>query len=119
MTFEESLTKLDRLIDIAESLPNGNISVGKAELEEIRSGLTVPVELSDFESSLTRTELRIYQTLQRHKGNIISGEDVAQSVGISLEAAWVYVRRVRLKMEDQPERIETIRGLGYRLADKN
>ena len=71
---------------------------------------------------LTRTERRLLRELAVHAGDVVTREEL-------LERVWgyrdigdsrlldVHVRRLRLKVEvdaSAPERIVTVRGLGYR-----
>jgi DNA-binding response OmpR family regulator len=77
------------------------------------------------EISLTKTEFRLLSEFADHIGSVLSRDQL-------LERVWGYeylgdsrlvdahVRRLRVKIEDQPDEpthILTVRGLGYRLVD--
>jgi DNA-binding response OmpR family regulator len=89
---------------------------------ELRRDLGVVVKSGD-ELSLTKTEYRLLCEFADHPGAVLSRDQL-------LERVWGYeylgdsrlvdahVRRLRLKVEDQPDDpklIVTVRGIGYRL----
>lgn len=102
------------------------------EVETLRSGnLTVDlmagrVELDGEVLALTAAEYRLLCLFLRHKGQILSRTAI-------LDAMWdsrgsyvddntlsVYIRRLREKTEktpSRPERLLTVRGMGYRWED--
>ncbi|MBF0476490.1 MAG: response regulator transcription factor [Deltaproteobacteria bacterium] len=77
------------------------------------------VEIDEQDVRLTATEFRLLQCLAANSGNVLTREDL-------LDQVWGYVydgyartvdthiRRLRKKMGNQQERIDTIRGVGYR-----
>lgn len=76
------------------------------------SACNVPVEL-------TVTEFRLLEDLVRHQGQVRSREQLLDSVwGYSFEGyartVDTHVRRLRAKLDDCAESIETVRGIGYR-----
>jgi two-component system phosphate regulon response regulator PhoB len=91
-------------------------------------GLTVDpiryrVEVGGKEVALTATEFRLLYCLARNAGRVMSRE-------VLLDRVWGYhyegyartvdthIRRLRKKLGPARERIETLRGLGYRFRDE-
>ena len=76
---------------------------------------------------LTPTENRILNTLFSNRGHVISAENLLSQVWDpsrkgSLESLWVHVRRLRSKIEpdpDNPRYVVTIRGQGYCMPNAN
>jgi two-component system phosphate regulon response regulator PhoB len=71
---------------------------------------------------LTITEFRLLEDLLRHKGKARSREQLLDTVwGYSFEGyartVDTHVRRLRAKLGDGAENIETVRGIGYRAKD--
>ena len=99
----------------SNTLKAGGITLDLAELSvQLPDGHTV---------SLTPTELRVLQYLMVNAGRVVTRDLILQSVwGYDYESESnqvdVYIRRIRRKIEADPERplIETVRGLGYRLV---
>jgi len=85
---------------------------------------TVTLEGQPLE--LTRREFDMLHTLMLHAGEVISMHDLLSSVwGAEYigepQVVYVHIRWLREKIEtnpDQPERIITIRGVGYKLIPK-
>ncbi|MCU4651989.1 response regulator transcription factor [Roseibacterium sp. SDUM158016] len=70
---------------------------------------------------LRNRELRLLEVFARHKGQILSKSQLidrlfSQDAEISENAIEVYVGRLRRKLEPAGVRIETVRGIGYRLT---
>ncbi len=68
---------------------------------------------------LTITEFRLLEDLLRHKGNVRSREQLLDTVwGYSFEGyartVDTHVRRLRAKLNEAAEGIDTVRGVGYR-----
>ncbi|MDR2818965.1 MAG: response regulator transcription factor [Desulfovibrio sp.] len=85
-----------------------------AAVHEIRVN-GAPVEL-------TITEFRLLEDLLRHKGKARSREQLLDTVwGYSFEGyartVDTHVRRLRAKLGDGAENVETVRGIGYRAKD--
>jgi DNA-binding response OmpR family regulator len=82
------------------------------------------VTAGDRAVQLSRTEYKLLCALARHAGRVLSHEQLLQRVwgpgyGREVEFLWVYVRRLRRKIEPDPRcprYILTIPGVGYRLA---
>jgi|GEM_PF-56295 len=79
------------------------------------------VVINGQRSSLTPTENRIFQTLYEHRGSVISSEFLIANAWNSdhcgtLESLWVHIRRLRNKIEPDPNApiyVVTVRGQGY------
>jgi two-component system phosphate regulon response regulator PhoB len=81
------------------------------------------VKVNDREIDLTPTELRLLVTLLERRGRVQSRQQL-------LEAAWdiqarietrtvdMHVQRLRTKLEEAGDWIETVRGFGYRFRSK-
>jgi len=94
------------------------LSVGGIELDEAAHRVRVGGE----EATLTATEFRLLKVMMERRGRV-------QTRGQLLTDVWGYaddvdsrtvdthIRRLRRKLGDEAERIETIIGVGYRLRD--
>ena len=86
--------------------------------------LAMSVESEGQPVALTTTEFRLLEQLARHRGRVLSREQLLAVVWRGAEhvtprAIDVYVRRVRAKIERDPENpvyLTTVRGTGYRLS---
>ena len=75
------------------------------------------------ELSLTKTEFRLLTEFADHAGAVLSRDQLLERVGGyeylgDSRLVDAHVRRLRLKIEDQPDDprvIVTVRGIGYRL----
>lgn len=75
--------------------------------------------------ALSRTEYRLLRALAQHPGMVISHTQLLERVwgvgyGQETEFLWVYIRRLRRKLEPDPahpQYILTAPGVGYQLAD--
>lgn len=82
------------------------------------------VRLEGREVQLSRTEYKLLTVLAQHAGMVLTHEMLLEKVwgpGYSREMdfIWVYIRRVRRKIEPdpaQPRYILTVPGVGYKLA---
>jgi len=80
------------------------------------------VEVDGEELTLTATEFRLLHYLATHGGRVQTREVLLDQVwGYSFEGyartVDTHVRRLRKKMGSVKERIETVRGVGYRFRD--
>ncbi|MDL2274995.1 response regulator transcription factor [Desulfosarcina sp. OttesenSCG-928-G10] len=71
---------------------------------------------------LTLTEFRLLADLLRNKGRVRTREQLLDTVwGYSFDGyartVDTHIRRLRAKLADEAERIETVRGVGYRAND--
>jgi DNA-binding response OmpR family regulator len=81
----------------------------------------VSVHGNDIE--LSRQEFALLECLLRNAGRVLSRDELldrAWPVGVALtpNAVEVYVHYLRTKLGDAGDRIETVRGSGYRLSDR-
>jgi DNA-binding response OmpR family regulator len=97
---------------------------------EFRSGdLTIDfsqrlVSVAGAPVQLSRTEYKLLRALAQQAGRVLSHDTLLERVwgpgyGGEVEFLWVYVRRLRRKLEPDPKSpryILTIPGVGYRLA---
>jgi DNA-binding response OmpR family regulator len=119
--FEElaaRLRALARRTEIGPRRPDPVIAVGPIRLDEKTRRVTVegrPVELSPREFSLL-------ECLLRHPGQSLSRDQLLDqawpfSVAVTPNAVDAYVHYLRTKLGDAGRWIETVRGIGYRMAD--
>jgi len=74
--------------------------------------------------ALSKTEYKLLRTLAQHPGMVLAHDMLLERVwgpgyGDAVEFVWVYIRRLRRKIEPDPARpryILTVPGVGYRLA---
>jgi two-component system response regulator QseB len=97
----------------------GALTVGPIALDEIRHEVTV----DDRPISLTAQEFVVLETLMRQAGRAMSRDELmdrAWPLGAELtqNAVEAYVHRLREKLGESGDRIETVRGVGYRLRDR-
>jgi len=98
--------------------PDPVIAVGPIKLDEKTRRVTVegkPVELSPREFSLL-------ECLLRHPGQSLSRDQLLDqawpfSVAVTPNAVDAYVHYLRAKLGGAGRWIETVRGVGYRMAD--
>ncbi len=72
------------------------------------------------EVTLTATEFRLLETLLRHPGRVFSRDQLLDRVwGITAEVTTrtvdTHINRLRDRLATEAERVETVRGVGYRL----
>jgi DNA-binding response OmpR family regulator len=98
--------------------PAGSVTAGSLVID-LRHG---SVRRDDHEIALTRTERRLLRELAAHAGQVVTREELLervwgyQDIGDS-RLLDVHIRRLRTKVEQDPstpERVVTVRGLGYR-----
>ena len=73
--------------------------------------------------TLTPTELRLLHFLALHPGRVFTRDQLlARAIGehaVVLDRNIdVHVRSIRKKLGDERERLETVRGVGYRFRDE-
>jgi DNA-binding response OmpR family regulator len=119
--YEELSARLRALGRRAESgprRPDPVLSSGPIALDERTRRVTVdgaPVDLSPREFSLL-------ECLLRHPGQTLTRDQLLDqawpfSVAVTPNAVDAYVHYLRTKLGSAASRVETIRGIGYRLAD--
>ena len=92
---------------------------GSIVLDEASRRVTV----EGREVELSRQEFALLECLLRNAGRVLSRDELldrAWPVGVALtpNAVEVYVHYLRTKLGDAGDRIETVRGSGYRLSDR-
>ena len=110
--------------------PQATAASAQAQEPVFRSGeLTIDfgqraVTVSERSVALSRTEFKLLRELARHAGMVLSHEQLLERVWgpaytHEIEFVWVYVRRLRRKIEPEPRTpryILTVPGIGYRLV---
>ena len=95
----------------------GDIRVNPAEARVYKNNHPV---------SLTALEYKLMLTLARHKGQVLTRNQILQEIWdlagdfVNDNTLTVYIKRLREKTEDDPREpkiIQTVRGLGYRAGD--
>jgi two-component system, OmpR family, KDP operon response regulator KdpE len=100
---------------------SGLVTVGGLEIDLIRQ----QVRAGGRPIALSRTEYRLLRALAQNPGMVISHAQLLERVwgagyGQESEFLWVYIRRLRRKLEPDPAHphyILTSPGIGYRLAE--
>ena len=119
--YEELAARLRALARRSSSGPRRalpNLTVGPITLDETARRVTAggrPIDLSPREFSLL-------ECLLRHPGQTLTRDQLLDqawpfSVAVTPNAVDAYVHYLRTKLGDVGHRIETVRGVGYRLAD--
>ena len=95
-----------------------NLQVGDLQLDLETKRLTV----NDEDMTLTKTEYRLLNYLMQHPNQVFSKEQLSQRISDvdtqrDSNVIEVYIRKLRKKIGS--ERIETLRGLGYRLVNES
>jgi two-component system phosphate regulon response regulator PhoB len=121
--------ELDRLALAMRSLVDRvNNTDGEAVERITCHGLTIDRQrhravLEGRDLNLTLTEFRIIWTLASRPGIVVSRRQLmdnccSQQASIQERTIDAHVRAIRQKLGDQAALIETVRGVGYRLADR-
>lgn len=78
--------------------------------------------VGEKELSLTLTEFKILAELIRKKGQVLSRDDLRQSalgnLNVSDRTIDVHMASLRKKISDKSRLVQTVRGVGYRMADE-
>lgn len=109
---------LRRGVLLETQAPQEKISLGELTIDAVKYRVTY----GDREIKLTATEFRILQYLASHPGRVFTREQLlnhalGDDVVVVDRNIDVHVRGIRKKLEVEPPPIETIRGVGYRMAD--
>jgi DNA-binding response OmpR family regulator len=118
-SYDELAARLRALARRAESVarrPEPRLTAGPISLDETSRTVTVhdrPVDLSPREFSLL-------ESLLRHPGQALSRDQLLDQawpfgVAVTPNAVDAYVHYLRTKLGSEGDRIETVRGIGYRL----
>lgn len=100
---------------------SGSVVVGALEIDLSQHR----VRESGRRIALSRTEYRLLRALAQHPGMVLSHSQLLERVwgagyGTETEFLWVYVRRLRRKIEPDPAHpkyILTVPGVGYQLVE--
>jgi two-component system phosphate regulon response regulator PhoB len=98
---------------------DGRIILGNVTLDEEDH----TVSIGGKKVSFTVTEFKLLQYFLKRKGRVQTRENLLFSVWkfdaeVETRTVDVHIRRLRKKMADADLRIETVRGVGYRLVEK-
>ncbi len=118
-SYDELAARLRALARRAETVarrPEPRLTAGPISLDETSRTVTVndhPVDLSPREFSLL-------ESLLRHPGQALSRDQLLDQawpfgVAVTPNAVDAYVHYLRTKLGPEGDRIETVRGIGYRL----
>ena len=112
------LRALGRRIEPGPRRPAPVLRVGPITLEETSRAVTVAGRLID----LSPREFSLLESFLRHPGHALTRDqllDQAWPFGIAVtpNAVDAYVHYLRSKLGPEGDRIETVRGVGYRLRD--
>lgn len=110
---------LRRGILVEKSATKDKIELGELAIDAVKH----KVEIAGREVKLTATEFRLLHYLASYPGRVFSREQLlnralGDDVVIVDRNIDVHIRGIRKKMEVDPPLIETIRGVGYRMADQ-
>ena len=93
-----------------------------------RGGLTIDLDRRDVRCGeesidLTATEFRMLQTLAKHPGRVYSRSELIEGalgreIAVVDRTIDVHITSLRRKLGDYGDRIETVRGFGYRLQEQ-
>jgi len=119
--FEElsaRLRALGRRREPGPRRPDPVLAVGPIALDERSRRVTVNGKAVD----LSPREFSLLECLLRHPGQTLSRDQLLDqawpfSVAVTPNAVDAYVHYLRTKLGDAASRVETVRGVGYRLAD--
>lgn len=98
---------------------SGRIDMGNVTIDEEDHSVSINGKRIPF----TTTEFKLLQFFLKRKGRVQTRENLLVSVWkfdteVETRTVDVHIRRLRKKMESADLEIETIRGVGYRLAEK-
>jgi DNA-binding response OmpR family regulator len=121
-SYEELVARLRALGRRPRAASHGGpcaLEVGPIVLDEVRHEVTV----DDRPIPLTAQEFAVLETLMRQAGRAMTRDELmdrAWPLGAELtqNAVEAYIHRLREKLGRAGERIETVRGVGYRLRDR-
>jgi len=110
---------LRRGVLVEKTATRDKIELGELVIDSIKH----KVEIAGREVKLTATEFRLLHYLASYPGRVFSREQLlnralGDDVVIVDRNIDVHIRGIRKKMEVDPPLIETIRGVGYRMADQ-
>ncbi|HKB48338.1 MAG TPA: response regulator transcription factor, partial [Ktedonobacterales bacterium] len=126
LAIEELVARMRRALRSQETARH---PTGTTDATFISGGLEVDFEqrtvtVAGKPAALSKTEFKLLRTLAQNAGRVLTHEMLLERVwgpgyAHEVEFVWVYVRRLRRKIEPDPAHprfIQTIPGVGYRLA---
>jgi DNA-binding response OmpR family regulator len=119
--YQEVSARLRALARRAEPGPRRaepKLEVGAIVLDETSRQVTV----SGANVDLSPREFSLLEALMRHPGRVLTRDQLLDhawpfSVAVTPNAVDAYVHYLRTKLGDAGAQVETVRGVGYRLAD--
>jgi two-component system KDP operon response regulator KdpE len=124
LSVEETLARVRRVLrataNTASAAHRKVITCGDLTLDEAERRVTLAGQIVP----LSKTEYRLLRALARHAGKTVTHESLLEQVWgpayhQEIEFIWVYIRRLRRKIEPDPARpryIQTAPGVGYLLT---
>jgi two-component system KDP operon response regulator KdpE len=123
---EELMARIRVALRVAQTTSDapsrsGVVVLGKLEIDLAHQ----QVRENERPIALSRTEYRLLRALAQHPGMVVSHTHLLEQVwgagyGQETEFLWVYIRRLRRKLEPDPahpQYILTAPGVGYQLAE--
>lgn len=113
---EELLARLRALLRRAAGASTSTLAVGELEVDT----RAAQARVAGAAVRLTAQEFRVLRYLAHHKGDVISRSELTEHVydqDFDRDSNTIEVFVGRLRKKIGADRIETIRGLGYRLID--
>ncbi len=108
-----------RRVSDAQAQPSEGIEFGSLTVDESAHRVTVAGD----EVSITALEFRLLVTFLSRKGRVQTREQLlddvwGHDVAVTMRTVDTHVKRLREKLGDAGEYIETVRGVGYRFREK-
>ena len=112
------LRALGRRSEPGPRRPEPRLEVGPIALDETARRVTVRGKIVD----LSPREFSLLECFLRHPGQTLTRDQLLDqawpySVAVTPNAVDAYVHYLRTKLGDAGSRVETVRGVGYRLSD--
>lgn len=123
---EELIARIRAALRVSQAMPGETPRTGLVTLGTLEIDLEhQQVRQSGRPIALSRTEYRLLRALAQHPGMVISHAQLLERVwgaayGQETEFLWVYIRRLRRKIEPDPAHpryILTAPGVGYQLVE--
>ncbi len=123
---EELMARIRAALRVAQATPDASARSGVVVLGKLEIDLAhQQVRENERPIALSRTEYRLLRALAQHPGMVVSHSHLLERVwgagyGQETEFLWVYIRRLRRKIEPDPAHpryILTAPGVGYQLAE--
>jgi DNA-binding response OmpR family regulator len=120
-SFEELLARMRAIVRRPKQLVSTDVVAGDLYLDPV----TFEVKRGDKEIHLSQKEFSLLNYLMRHANQIVTKEQLISQVwdydaDILPNTVEAYIKNLRKKIDvpfpDQPQRIKTLRGFGYKLV---